>query len=444
MSQQIDVTESKEVGDRIEDRLANLRPTTASNVLLFFVALTVITFIVWASLTELDVHIRGQGRVVPSSQLQVVSNLEGGIVQQIFVSAGDNVAEGDPLMSLDPTETGSNLEANQVSLDALQAKIARLEAEVAGREPNFPTGGDPALREQVEIERALHASRMADLASLTNAAMARVEQTERAVAEARATLDSRRSAAEAARRELDILRPLVERGIEPQLSLVQAESRAAVAQSDVSAAEAGLTRAQAAVMEARSALNQQRQDWRARAADELAAAQSEMASRRRTLPALQSRVDRTTIRAPMTGRVNRVLKSTVGGTVTPGEPLVEMVPSGDALIVEARIKPSDIGFVSIGQQAKVNITAYDPTVYGGIEGEVVTISPDSTVDERTGETWYEVEVKTQAEAITDRYGNELQIGPGMVADVNLLGEKRKIISYILRPITRLSQTAFRE
>ncbi|MEE4350928.1 MAG: HlyD family type I secretion periplasmic adaptor subunit [Pacificimonas sp.] len=433
-----------EHGPRLEDRLVALEPTSASKFLLIFVIFIVIAFVVWASLTELDVSVRGQGRVVPSSSLQVVSNLEGGIVKEIFVSSGDVVDEGDPLMALDPTETGANLDSNQVSVDALQAKIARLEAEVAGRQPNFPTSSDVALREQVEIERSLYASRMADLASLTNANAARVQQAERAVTEAEAALAARRSAAEAAQRELEILRPLVERGIEPRLSLIQAESRAAVTQSEVAAAAASLTRAQAGVTEARSRLNQQRQDWRSRAANELAAAQGDMVARRRQLPALQSRVDRTTVRAPLTGRINRVLKSTVGGSVSPGEPLVEMVPSGDALIVEVRINPKDIGFVSIGQAAKVNITAYDPTVYGGLEGQVVTISPDSTVDERTGETFYEVEVETLGEAIIDRYGNELQIGPGMVADVNLLGEKRTIISYVLRPITRLSQTAFRE
>ena len=146
----------------------------------------------------------------------------------------------------------------------------------------------------------------------------------------------------------------------------------------------------------------------------------------------------------MTGRINRVLVTTRGGTVSPGEPLVEMVPTDDVLIVEANILPKDIGFVAIGQDAKVNITAYDPTVYGGLDGEVVTISPDATLDERTGQSFYEVRVQTDAEAITDRRGVELPIGPGMTADVSLLGEKRSILSYILRPITRLQQRALRE
>ncbi|MEM8827483.1 MAG: HlyD family type I secretion periplasmic adaptor subunit, partial [Pseudomonadota bacterium] len=198
---------------RIEDRLAQIEPKRAANWLLFVIVGAVVLFVVWAALTELDQTVRGQGRVVPSSQLQVVSNLEGGIVERIFVNAGDIVAEGDPLMALDRTETGSDFDANRAAADALIAKIARLEAEVAGRAPNFPGGGDPAMREQVEIERALHASRMADLASLTNAAVARVDQAERSVAEARAALAARESAADSAAIERDILRPLVDRGI---------------------------------------------------------------------------------------------------------------------------------------------------------------------------------------------------------------------------------------
>ncbi|MGB7406404.1 MAG: HlyD family type I secretion periplasmic adaptor subunit [Pacificimonas sp.] len=427
-----------------EDRLLRFEPKKAANLLLFIITGVVLIFVIWAALTELDVTVRGTGRVVPSSQLQVVSNLEGGVIERIVVSAGDIVAQGDPLMVLDPTATGSDFGSTQASVDALTAKIARLEAEVAGRSPNFPNGGDANMREQVEIERALHVSRMADLASLLNAANARVQQAERAVSEARAALAARQSAADAAERELGILRPLVERGIEPRLTLIQAESRAAVTRSEAAAAAAGLTRAQSAVIEARASLNQQKQDWRARAATELAAARSDSASRRLTLPALQERVDRTTVRAPLDGRVNRVLKTTVGGSAAPGEPLVEMVPSDEDLIVQAMIRPQDIGWVAIGQTAKVNITAYDPTVYGGLDGEVITISPDSTVDERTGESHYTVRVATESAAIVNNRGEELPIGPGMTADVSLIGEKRSILDYILRPITRLQQRAFRE
>ncbi|HEY0085136.1 MAG TPA: HlyD family efflux transporter periplasmic adaptor subunit, partial [Allosphingosinicella sp.] len=205
-----------------------------------------------------------------------------------------------------------------------------------------------------------------------------------------------------------------------------------------------ISRARAAVAEARSSLATQMQDWRAQAANELSAAQAELAARRKTIPALAERMERTVVRAPLPGRVNRVLVTTVGGTVAPGAPLVEIVPSEESLLVEVRVRPQDIAFVRMGQKAKVSITAYDPSVYGSLNGEVIAISPDAVLEERTGETFYTVRVRTASNALKDRLGTALPIGPGMVADVSLLGDKRTILQYLLTPITRLSETAFRE
>jgi adhesin transport system membrane fusion protein len=432
---------NKEVA--IEDFAQRIRPATASNVLLWMIIGFVVVFIVWAAMSEIDRTVRGQGRIIPSSQLQVVSNLEGGIVEAILVKTGDIVKRGAALVRLDQTATGSEYGSGQAQFDALRVKIARLEAEMAGRSPSFPAGGGASLGEQIAIERSLYASRMADLSSLLAAANARVVQAERSVAEAQAALISRQSAANAARTELNLIRPLVDRGIEPRLSLIQAENQAAISASDVAAASAAVTRAQSSVAEARATLAQQRQDWRSRAAQELAAAQAEMVSLRRSLPALSARVDRTVVRTPLAGRVNRVLVTTVGGTVGPGNPLVEIVPSDENLLVEVMVRPSDIAWVRLNQDAKISITAYDSSVYGSLEGKVVAISPDATLNERTGESFYTVRVAT-SDQLLDARGQKLDIGPGMVADISLLGDKRTVLSYILAPFTRLSETALRE
>lgn len=427
----------------LESYIDRMRPANSANILLWVIAGFFAVFLLWAGFAELDSSVRGQGRVVPSSQLQVVSNLEGGIIEEILVRTGDVVARGAPLVRLDRTATGSEYSSNRAQFDALRARIARLEAEVAGRSPSFPSDAQPGLSEQVAIERALHASRMADLDSLLAAASARVTQAERAVAEARAAQAARQSAVQAARAELDLVRPLVERGIEPRLSLVQAENAAAVAQSDAAAAAAAVARAQSSVAEARATLNQQRQDWRSRTAQELAQAQAEMVAMRRALPALSERVERTVVRAPLAGRVNRVLATTVGGAVSPGAPLVEIVPSEESLLVEARVRPQDIAWVRSGQDARISITAYDSAVYGSLSGKVVSISPDATLDERTGDTFYTVRVAT-TDRLQDKGGQPLAIGPGMIADVSLLGDKRSVLSYILSPFTRLRETALRE
>ena len=228
------------------------------------------------------------------------------------------------------------------------------------------------------------------------------------------------------------------------MTLVQLQSGAAVAAGEAAQAAAAIARAQAAVGEARAMLGQVRETWRAQAGADLAAAQAEMAARARTMPALADRVRRQLLTAPVDGRVNRVLVTTVGSSVPANQPIVEVVPSADRLTIEAAVSPRDIAAVRLGQRARVNITAYDSAIYGGMEGRVVTISPDATIDERTGDSHYTVRVEGDAAAFRDAAGRRLAIGPGMTADVNLLGDKRSVMAYLLTPLVRLAENAARE
>jgi membrane fusion protein, adhesin transport system len=382
--------------------------------------------------------VRGMGRVVPSSKTQLISNLEGGIVQEVLVRTGQKVKVGDPLVRLDPTQTGGELGSGTATVSALAAKIERLQAEVTGRSPNFTSAS------AAEIERALYQARIAELAALKNAGEARAVAASRAVGEAESIYASRRATAAAAQSELDAIRPLVERGIEPRLSLTSAQGRAQAAQSEAAAASATIARARASVAEARAALSQQVQDWRSRSANELTAAKAEYAARSSTLPTLAGRAERTIVTAPVNGRINRVLVSSRGGTVAPGAPILELVPSEDGLLIEAMVSPKDIASVRIGQQAKVSLTAYDSSIYGSLKGKVVAISPDAVVNEKTGESHYIVEVRTAETMLKSPTGKRLPIGIGMVSDIALLGDKRSVLSYLLSPLTRLREEAFRE
>jgi adhesin transport system membrane fusion protein len=430
---------------RLEEIAERIKPRQASNLLLWSILAFFVIFVVWASWATLDRTVRGSGRVIASSQLQTVSNLEGGVVQEIMVRTGQMVNAGQPLVRLDPTATGGELGSGEAQTAALQVKIARLKAEVLGREPVYPAATNAAVAEQIEIEKALHAARMQELAGITGSYGARGVQANRAVAEAQSALSARQSAREARAAELATMRPLVEKGIEPRLSLTQAESAASVAASEAAQASASLARAQAGVTEANASLAQARQDWRARAADELAKAQADLAARTSTLPALAARVERTTVRAPLAGRINRVLVTTVGAAIAPGAPIAEISPSRDTLLVEARIRPEDIARVRTGQHARINITAYDSSIYGWIDGKVESISPDAIVDERAQMSYYNVFVRTDTKGLLDRRtGKLLPIGTGMTAEINLLGDPRTVMQYILTPITRLSERAFRE
>ncbi|WP_439546095.1 HlyD family type I secretion periplasmic adaptor subunit [Sandarakinorhabdus sp.] len=427
-----------------ENYVDRIKPRAASNVLLWAILVFFVAAVVWAALTELDRTVHAAGRVIPSDRLQIVSNLEGGVVREILVVPGDLVKKGQPLILLAQVQAGAELGSSEASVGALDAKVARLVAEVRGTKPVYPAPRNAAEARQIAIETSLHASRMADLSALSAAADARIEQARRAVAEAQATYESRITARDSAQAQLRIIRPLVEKGIEPQLTLLQLESSASVAASDAAAAQAAIARAQGGVVEATSQLAQLRQNWRSLAATELAAAQGEREARERVLPALADRLGRTTVTAPLDGKVNRVLISTIGGSVSPGQPLVEVVPSDKRLLIEALVSPKDIAAISIGQAAKVNLSAYDSAIYGSMDGKVLTISPDATQDERTGESHYIVKVEVDQDSLRDTTGKPLPIGPGMTADVNLIGEKRSVLAYIFTPITRLSQTALRE
>ncbi|MCP1470895.1 adhesin transport system membrane fusion protein [Sphingobium sp. OAS761] len=430
--------------DALPQPVTYIKPKISANIILWLVLAFILVGLAWAALTEIDRTVRATGRVIPSSQLQVISNLEGGVIQSILVRTGQDVKQGTPLVQLSPIQPGAELEGNRASSDTLEFKIIRLEAEISGRSPTFPAPRNAQMASQIEVERGLYRSRMAELASLGNVASARVAQAQRAISEAAATHQARISARDTARADLNMVRPLVQEGIEPRRSLLQAENAYAVSSSEADGAAAALSRAHSVLAEAQASASQQKRDWIARAADELSAARADMSVRQAAMPAYEYKLKRTVVRAPLDGRVNRVFVTTVGGSVRPGDPLLEMVAVNDSLLIEAAVPAKDIASVKLGQKAKINISAYESAIYGSMEGNVVAISPDAVLNERTGESHYLVRVQTKTNSITDREGNKLPIGPGMGADVNLLGDKRTVLAYFLTPITRLGERAFRE
>ena len=439
------VRRDQEDGERhFEDYVDEMGPGKASRILFWGILAFFVLFLLWAAFAEIDRTVRGQGRVISSSQLQVVTSLEGGVLEDILVEPGERVQAGEPLVRLDPTQSGAELGSSSATAVALDMKIARLRAEIAGRAPQYPVPSGSDAARQLQVEKSLYSSRQAALRSSLGAGQAQIERARQGVARAQAAVQARQSALLQAQNEVSAVRPLVDNGIEPRMTLTRAESQQATAQSDLASARASLSQASAQVAEANANLARIRQDWREQAANDLTMAQAEYEARASTLPALQERFERTVLKAPTAGEVSRVLVTTRGSAVSPGEPVVELVSDDDTLLIEARIRPQDIGSVRIGQAANVGITAYDQAVYGTLDGVVRTISPDSITDPQTGEIYYVVRVATQADALTGPGGQELVIGPGMVADISLLGDKRTVLQYILTPITRLSETAFRE
>lgn len=435
--------------DAIEAIPARLEPSRAARLLLWTITGFFVVMILWAALAKVDEVAVAQGRVIPSKQLQIVSNLEGGVVEAIQVKPGQKVAAGQVLLELDKTMFSAELGKTSGNYDALVARAARLQAEVAGTPLRFPDGLAARTPSVVTTESAVHSAQMANLNTESAAASARLDQARRSLGEAQASAAARAQEADLRDRELAMVAPLVEKGIEPQIELVRAQSVAAQARAGKTSADLAVRRAASAVTQAESELRNVRDHFRAQAVEQLMQVRTELAGQGETLPALEDRVARTQLKAPIAGTVNRVLVTTIGGTVRPGEPLVEIVPVGDTLVVEAQVRPADIAFVHIGQKAFVKLTAYDYSVYGGLDGVVERISPDATVNEKTGESFFTIRVTTKGPngkngGLIAPDGQPLPIGVGMVAEVDLLGHKRSVLSYLLTPVTKMRDNAFRE
>ena len=427
--------------DTTLDSIGRVDPARAAQLMLGLITGFLLVMVIWAGLAHVPETAVAVGRVAPARALQQISNLEGGRVTAILARPGDKVVAGQVLLRLDPDAAAADLGRSSSLTVALQARIARLQAEASGSMPVF----DPALPAGViASERALWTARRADLAATGAGDAARSDAAARALAEAESAVRVQAEARAQAAREVAMLVPLVDKGIEPAIGLARARSALVQAEAAAAGAGAAARRAAALVSEARAAGAMADSRFRSSAADALTAARAELAGQSAALPALQGRVDRTAVRSPIAGTVQRILVATIGGTVAAGAPLVEIVPAGEALIIDADVRPSDIAFVHPGQQATVRLSAYDSAVYGALQGEVSRISPDAIVNERSGESHYSVRIITRDTALKAADGTALPIGPGMVAEVNFTGRQRSVLSYMFAPVTKLSQKAFRE
>lgn len=412
----------------IEDALP-VEPARAATWLLYAIAGLFVVALTWSATARLDKVTRGTGRVVPSNQLQQVQYLEGGIVKEILVSAGDHVKAGQVLVRLDPTRISAEFAQGKDSYQLLSARILRLSALAEKKPLAFPETLAKVAPQIVADERRLYDSRLAEFEAATSVARAKLD-------DAQARLRNAEEALVLAQEEMRIIRPLVEKGIEPRIELIRVRQREVAAEGDAQTAKIAVEGAQGELVQAETS-------FLASVGDELARAKSEMAAIAGDLPALEDKIARTEVRSPIDGVVNRVLVATIGGVVQPGETILEVVPSEDTLLVEAAIKPADIGFLRIGQPARVRITAFDSSVYGALDGRIEQISPDAIKDEETRERHYLIKVRTDSDAIRTK-DTELRILPGMAAEVDILNGKRTVLSYLLNPITDVQQKALRE
>lgn len=415
----------------------------SQHIMLVMIAGFFVIFIIWANLAALDEVTRGDGRVIPSTEIQKLQSLEGGIVDEFLVREGDSVTAGQPLLRLRDIQASSDLGANRKRYLGLLAKVERLKAEADGLPaPVFSQdvmeGAPASVQEELEAFKA----NMANIQSQTQVLDQQQMQREQEVSGLRGRVSDLQEVLRLSREERDMIAPLVERGSAPKVELLQLERGIKERLTELNSVSASLTQAQSAVDEAKARINELKSSAKAQAQTELSTTMIEMNSVKETLSGLSDRKDRAEIRSPVDGTIKDILINTVGGVVQPGADIIEIVPKDDQLIIEARIRPADIAFLHPGQAAVVKITAYDYAIYGGLKGELIDISADTLTNEKS-ETFYRVRIRTKETALK-RKGQVLEIIPGMVASVDILTGEKTVMQYILKPLIKTLDVAMNE
>ncbi|MBM5572747.1 MULTISPECIES: HlyD family type I secretion periplasmic adaptor subunit [Deefgea] len=417
--------------------------TLLSNAILYASVALILIFIVWAFFAEIDQVTLAEGKVIPSSQVQVIQNLEGGIVAQTPVKVGDIVKKGQVLMKLDEKRFSSSLGESTVKRDALTAKLARLTAESNGSNFEPPVDLLKSNPQVVEAERQLFVSRKRELESNIAILQSEAAQRSHEIEGMRAKIAKLESGLKLANDEYAMSKPLAEKNVISQIDFMHLQRQISDLKGEINEARLSIPRLQSSLAETNGKVAGVYAKARADAGNELSLVKAELDSTEATTVALSDRFERTTIRAPLDGVVKLIKVNTVGGVLQPGMDVMEIVPLEDNLLIEAKVRPSDIGFLRPGQEAMVKFSAYDFSIYGGLVADVETITADSVTDEAKKESFYLVRVRTRSNHLGDDK-RPLAIIPGMLATVHIRTGKKTVMQYLMKPIVKARDEAMRE
>ncbi|MFU6376308.1 HlyD family type I secretion periplasmic adaptor subunit [Metapseudomonas otitidis] len=396
----------------------------------------------WAHFAEIDEVTRGEGKAIPSSKLQKISNLEGGIISELFVHEGQVVESGDPLLRLDPTRFQSNVGETEADRVAMALRVERLSAEVDGRELAIPDALRQKAPGQAESEEALFRSRQQQLRDEVAGLEQQLVQKQQEQREFVSKQGQYRNSLELLRQEIAISEPLVAEGAISKVEVLRLKRSEVEVRGQLEATNLAIPRAESAIKEVEQKVAETRSRFRSEALTQLNEARTDLNKAEATGKALEDRVNRTLVTSPVRGIVKQLLVNTIGGVIQPGSDLVEIVPLDDTLLVEARIRPQDIAFLHPGQKAMVKFTAYDYTIYGGLQADLEQIGADTITDE-DGNSFYLIKLRTRKSHLGSDE-KPLLIIPGMVASVDIMTGKKSILSYLLKPIIRARAEALRE
>lgn len=411
-------------------------------LVILLIALFVLSAIIWMSWARIDVVIRGTGKVIPASQVQLIQNLEGGIVSEILITEGQIVEINQPLIKISDIAFASSFEENRLLYMELLAKSSRLKAEAFAEE--FIPNEDVILNapRANESEKGLFASHRQQLEDMLSILEEQISQQQSALQEIHSKKRQLEKSLVLLQKEIEIKQPLKQRGIISEVEFLQLQQRENEMEGELEAVTISIPRIQSTIDEARFKKQKELLDFRNKAKIELNELNAEISRIKEAQAALQDRVKRTTLRSPVKGIVKRLYSNTIGGVVSPGSNVVEIVPQGDDLLIELKIKPADIASVNVGLNARLKFSAYDFAIHGSLQGKVTFISADTITNEE-GESYYLVRVEPK-ESYLGHESKPLPIKVGMTAEADIITSKKTIINYLLEPVRRGLDKALKE
>lgn len=424
------------------DAALHRKPRIGSLLLSTGTLCMLIILVLWAAWADIDEVTHGQGQVVSAQRTQIIENFEGGILEAVLVTEGQTVEKDAPLVRIN-NETGASQYRDALG-KSYESRIAiiRLSAVLAGKEPVFDQELQEKAPQIIADQLALHEARRAQYMAELDALQENYKQKMRDVEEQNKRKSQLEESLALVLEQLALQKSLVERQLYSRIEFLNQKQKSVTMKGDLDALGTSIPKAEAAAQEALQKYTFRQAEIRGLVAEEINKRRAELGSLQESIAAGGDRVARAEIRAPMRSVVKRIILNTVGGVVKPGEPILELVPLGDTLLVEVRVRPADIAFIHSKQKALVKITAYDFSIYGGLEGEVEQISAD-TIEDHKGESYYLVKVRTNKNAISYR-GHDLPIIPGMICTTDILTGKKSILDFLLKPILKSKENALRE
>ena len=399
--------------------------------------------LLWANFAVIDEVTKGDGKAIPSSKLQKIQNLEGGIVAELFVREGQIVEAGAPLIRLDDTRFQSNVGETEADRLSMLLRVERLSAEVDDRPLSFPDDAMKAVPGQAASEKSLYESRRQQLHDEVGGLQEQLIQKQQELREFTSKQAQYRSGLALQRQEINMSEPLVAQGAVSPVEVLRLKRAEVETRGQLDATTLAIPRAESAIKEVQRKIDETRGKFRSEALTQLNEARTELNKASATGKALEDRVSRTLVTSPVRGIVKQLMVNTIGGVIQPGSDMVEIVPLDDTLLVEAKIRPQDIAFLHPGQEAVVKFSAYDYTIYGGLKARLEQIGADTITDEDKKTTYYMIKLRTDRSHLgTDE--KPLLIIPGMVASVDIITGKKSILSYLLKPIIRARAEALHE